>query len=75
MGIREGVTRLKYDLNNCRHVYRKRDQSHLQRRGLAECVIVNVISGLGEERQAFEHTIHTVSGEKAVDRVLSKANW
>jgi hypothetical protein len=36
---------------------------------------VNAISGLVEERQAFGHTIHNVSGEKNVDEVLSKANW
>jgi hypothetical protein len=44
-------------------------------RGLAGYLIVNAISGLGEERQAFGHIIHNVSDEKSVDGMLSKANW
>lgn len=75
MGIREDVTRLTYDLSNCRHVHRMRDASHLQTRGLAEDVTANVISGLVEERQAFGHTNHDVCGEKVAGEVLSKAKW
>jgi hypothetical protein len=44
-------------------------------RRLAEFANLNAVSGLVEERQAFEPTTHNVSGGKNVDGVLSKANW